>query len=146
MRFYLTTPIYYVNATPHIGHAYTTIAADVVVRHHRQRGDETFFLTGTDEHASKVYRVAVEQGLDPKTYVDRIVEEDWRELPRRVNAQYDFFIRTTDEGHKRFVQEFLQRIYDSGDIYQDVSEGLYLVCCGEVMNGSYQHDGECPGP
>src|SRR5256886_12484057 len=93
MRFYLTTPIYYVNATPSIGNAYTTIAADVIVRHHRQRGDETFFLTGTDEHASKVYRVAEEQGLDPKTYVDRIAEV-WKELPKRVDADTDFFIPT----------------------------------------------------
>jgi methionyl-tRNA synthetase len=143
MRFYLTTPIYYVNATPHIGHAYTTIAADVLVRHHRQRGEETFFLTGTDEHASKVYRVAEEQGLDAKTYVDRIAE-DWRELPRRINAQYDFFIRTTDEGHKRFVQEFLQRIYDNGDIYQDVYTGLYCVGCEEFKSEADLVDGLCP--
>src|SRR5256886_8291093 len=114
-RYYLTTPIYYVNATPHIGHAYTTIAADVLVRHHRQRGDETFFLTGTDEHASKVYRVAEEQGLDAKTYVDRIAE-DWRELPMRIDAQYDFFIRTTAEGPRKCLQEFLQRIYANGAI------------------------------
>ena len=143
MRFYLTTPIYYVNATPHIGHAYTTIAADVLVRHHRQRGEETFFLTGTDEHASKVYRVAEQQGLDAKTYVDRIAD-DWRELPRRVNAQYDFFIRTTDEGHKRFVQEFLQRIYDNGDIYQDVYSGLYCIGCEEFKSESDLVDGLCP--
>jgi methionyl-tRNA synthetase len=144
MRFYLTTPIYYVNSTPHIGHAYTTIAADVLIRHHRQRGEETFFLTGTDEHASKVYRVAEEQGLDAKTYVDRIVDENWRELPRRVNADYDFFIRTTDEGHKRFVQEFLQRIYDNGDIYQDVYAGLYCVGCEEFKSESDLVDGLCP--
>jgi methionyl-tRNA synthetase len=144
MRFYLTTPIYYVNATPHIGHAYTTIAADVVVRHHRQRGEETFFLTGTDEHASKVYRVAEEQGLDAKTYVDRIVNENWRELPRRINADYDFFIRTTDEGHKRFVQEFLQRVYDNGDIYQDVYSGLYCVGCEEFKSEADLVDGLCP--
>ena len=144
MRFYLTTPIYYVNATPHIGHAYTTIAADVLVRHHRQRGEETFFLTGTDEHASKVYRVAVEQGLDAKEYVDRIVNENWRELPKRINADYDFFIRTTDEGHKRFVQEFLQRIYDNGDIYQDVYAGLYCVGCEEFKNEADLVDGLCP--
>lgn len=143
MRFYLTTPIYYVNATPHIGHAYTTIAGDVLVRHHRQRGEETFFLTGTDEHASKVYRVAAEQGLDAKTYVDRIAE-DWRELPRRINADYDFFIRTTDEGHKRFVQEFLQRIYDNGDIYQDVYAGLYCVGCEEFKSEADLVDGLCP--
>jgi methionyl-tRNA synthetase len=142
MRYYLTTPIYYVNATPHIGHAYTTIAADVLVRHHRQRGEETFFLTGTDEHASKVYRVADEQGLDPKTYVDRIAE-DWRELPKRVDADYDFFIRTTDEGHKRFVQEFLQRIYDNGDIYQDVYAGLYCVQCEEFKSEADLVDGLC---
>ena len=100
MRFYLTTPIYYVNSTPHIGHAYTTIAADIVVRHHRQRGDETWFLTGVDEHADKVARVAAEQGLTPREYTDQIVVA-WQELPRRVNATNDFFIRTSDEGHKR---------------------------------------------
>ena len=110
MRYYLTTPIYYVNSSPHIGHAYTTIAADALVRHHRQRGDETFFLTGTDENASKVYRVAEDQGLDPKTYVDEIVEQ-WRELPKRVGAEYDFFIRTTDEGHHRFVQALPQNLF-----------------------------------
>src|SRR5204863_1005998 len=141
--FYITTPIYYVNATPHIGHAYTTIAADILTRHHKQRGEATFFLTGTDEHASKVYRVAEEQGLDAKAYVDGIVEH-WRELPRRVNAQYDFFIRTTDEGHKRFVQEFLQRIYDSGDIYQDIYAGLYCVGCEEFKSESDLVDGLCP--
>src|SRR5919202_1356254 len=143
MRFYLTTPIYYVNSTPHIGHAYTTIAADVLVRHHRQRGEETFFLTGTDEHASKVYRVAEEQGLDPKEYVDQIAAS-WRELPKRVDAEYDFFIRTTDAGHKRFVQEFLQRIYDNGHIYQDVYAGLYCVGCEAFKTEAELVDGKCP--
>jgi methionyl-tRNA synthetase len=143
MRYYLTTPIYYVNATPSIGNAYTTIAADVLIRHHRQRGDETFFLTGTDEHASRVYRVAEDQGLDPKTFVDRIVES-WRELPRAVDADFDFFIRTTDEGHKRFVQEFLQRIYDNGDIYQDVYAGLYCVGCEAFKSEADLVDGLCP--
>jgi len=143
MRYYLTTPIYYVNSSPHIGHAYTTIAADALVRHHRQRGDETFFLTGTDENASKVYRVAEEEGVDPKTYVDEIVEQ-WRELPKRVGAEYDFFIRTTDEGHHRFVQDFLQRIYDSGDIYQDVYSGLYCVGCEEFKNEADLVNGLCP--
>ncbi len=144
MRFYLTTPIYYVNATPSIGNAYTTIASDIVVRHHRQRGDETFFLTGTDEHASRVYRVAEEAGVDPKAFVDDIVERHWRELPKQVNAEYDFFIRTTDEGHKRFVQEFLQRIYDNGDIYQDVYAGLYCVGCEEFKSEADLVDGLCP--
>jgi methionyl-tRNA synthetase len=141
--FYLTTPIYYVNSTPHIGHAYTTIAADILARHHKQRGEETFFLTGTDEHASKVYRVAEEQGLDPKTYVDQIAES-WKELPRLVDAEPDFFIRTTDEGHKRFVQEFIQRIYDNGFIYQDVYSGLYCVGCEAFKTEDELVDGKCP--
>jgi methionyl-tRNA synthetase len=141
--FYITTPIYYVNSTPHIGHAYTTIAADILTRHHRQRGETTFFLTGTDEHASKVYRVAEEQGLEPKDYVDQIAES-WRELPRLVDARYDFFIRTTDEGHKRFVQEFIQRIYDNGHIYRDVYAGLYCVGCEAFKTEAELVDGKCP--
>jgi methionyl-tRNA synthetase len=144
MRFYLTTPIYYINATPHIGHAYTTIAADVLVRHHRQRGDDTFFLTGTDEHASKVARVAEEQGLEPKQYADQIVDEHWRPLPERINAKPDFFIRTTDEGHKAFVQEFLQRIYDNGDIYEGTYAGLYCVGCEAFKTEAELVDGKCP--
>jgi methionyl-tRNA synthetase len=143
MTYYVTTPIYYVNATPHIGHAYTTIAADVIVRHHRQRGEDTFFLTGVDEHASKVWRVAVEQGLDAKEYADRIVVH-WRELPARLNATNDFFIRTTDEVHGRFVQDFLQRIYDKGDVYQGVYAGLYCVGCEEFKSPDELVDGKCP--
>ena len=143
MSFYLTTPIYYVNSTPHIGHAYTTIAADILVRHHRQRGEETYFLTGVDEHADKVARVAAEQGLTPKEYVDQIVVA-WQELPARVNASIDYFIRTTDEGHKRFVQDFLQRIYDNGDVYQDVYAGLYCVGCEAFKNEDELVDGKCP--
>jgi methionyl-tRNA synthetase len=145
MRFYLTTPIYYVNSTPHIGHAYSTIAADIVVRHHRQRGDETYFLTGVDEHADKVARVAAEQGLEPRAYTDRIVGA-WQEVPRRVNATNDFFIRTSDEGHKAFVQDFLQRIRDNGrdDIYQDVYAGLYCFGCEAFKTEDELVDGKCP--
>ena len=145
MRFYLTTPIYYVNSTPHIGHAYTTIAADILARHHRQRGDDTFFLTGVDEHADKVARVAAEQGLTPQEYADSIVGA-WQELPLRLNATNDFFIRTSDDGHKRFVQEFLQRIYDNGreDIYQDVYAGWYCVGCEAFKSDDELVDGKCP--
>jgi methionyl-tRNA synthetase len=145
MRFYLTAPIYYVNSTPHIGHAYTTIAADILVRHHRQRGDETFFLTGVDEHADKVARVAAEQGLTPREYTDEIVGV-WQELPRRLNATNDFFIRTSDDGHKRFVQDFLQRIYDNGrdDIYQGVYSGWYCVGCEAFKTEDELVDGKCP--
>ncbi|HWH54075.1 MAG TPA: methionine--tRNA ligase [Gaiellaceae bacterium] len=144
-RFYVTTPIYYVNATPHIGHAYTSIAADILVRHHRQRGDETFFLTGTDENASKNVRAAEEAGVDPKTYVDGLVEQHWRPLPARVGVAPDFFIRTTDEGHHRFVQEFVQRIYDNGHIYEDTYAGLYCVGCEEFKTeDDLTPDGFCP--
>jgi methionyl-tRNA synthetase len=143
MPYYVTTPIYYVNATPHIGHAYTTIAADILVRHYRQRGEDTFFLTGVDEHASKVARVAVEQGLEPMEYADSIVGA-WQEVPRRVNATNDFFIRTTDEGHKAFVQDFLQRMYDAGDVYEDVYAGLYCVGCEAFKTESDLVDGKCP--
>lgn len=145
MRFYLTTPIYYVNSTPHIGHAYTTIAADIVARHHRQRGDETFFLTGVDEHADKVARVAAEQGLEPRAYTDRIVGA-WKELPKRLHATNDFFIRTSDEGHERFVQAFLERIRANGrdDIYQDVYAGLYCYGCEAFKTEAELVDGRCP--
>ena len=143
MTYYLTTPIYYVNARPHIGHAYTTCAADILVRHRRQRGDETFFLTGVDEHATKVYRVAEEQGLPAQEYVDQIAEV-WRELPRRLNAEPDFFIRTSDEGHKRFVREFLQRIYDNGFIALAPYSGLYCIACEDYYLEDQLVEGNCP--
>jgi methionyl-tRNA synthetase len=143
MRFYVTTPIYYVNDKPHIGHAYTTIAADILARHHRQRGDETFFLTGVDEHATKVWRVAEAEGLPAQEYVDRIAET-WGALPPRLNAETDFFMRTSDEGHKTFVRSFLQRIYDNGDVYEDVYAGLYCVGCEEFKTEDDLVDGKCP--
>jgi methionyl-tRNA synthetase len=143
VTFYLTTPIYYVNSTPHIGHAYTTIAADVVVRHHRQQGEDTFFLTGTDEHGSKIARAAEEEGLDARTFVDKMAAV-WRELPARVNASNDFFIRTTDPGHVAVVQEFVQRIYDAGHISEGVYSGLYCVACEAFYTESELIDGKCP--
>ncbi len=143
MAYYVTTPIYYVNSTPHIGHAYTTIAADILARHYRQRGEDVFFLTGVDEHASNVARVAAAQGLEPKEYVDRIADV-WRDLPRRLNATNDFYIRTTDDGHKRFVQDFLQRIYDAGDVYQGVYAGWYCVGCEAFKTEAELVDGRCP--
>lgn len=142
-RYYVTTPIYYVNSTPHIGHAYTTIAADILARHQRQRGADTFFLTGVDEHAAKVARVAAEQGLTPQAYADQIAVV-WRELPERLNASNDFFIRTSDPEHKAFVQGFLQRLYDNGHVYQDVYAGLYCVGCEAFKTEADLVDGKCP--
>jgi methionyl-tRNA synthetase len=144
VRFYLTTPIYYVNSTPHIGHAYTTAIGDMLVRHQRQRGAETFYLTGVDEHATKVWRVAHEQGLEPQEYADRIAVP-WRELPQRLNAEVDFFLRTSDDGHKAFVRDFLQRMYDNGDVYQDVYAGLYCVGCEAFKSeDELTPEGLCP--
>ena len=143
MTFYATTPIYYVNATPSIGNAYTTIACDILVRHRRQRGEQTFFLTGVDEHSTRVYRVAQEQGLDPYEYLEKIAVP-WKELHERLNADVDFFIRTSDDGHKRFVREFLQRIYDNGDVYEDVYSGHYCVRCEAFYAESELVDGKCP--
>ena len=142
MRYYLTTPIYYVNSTPHIGHAYTTCAADILVRHQKQRGAETFFLTGVDEHGTKVARAAQEHGQSPQEFVDAIAPS-WRALPPRLNAHPDFFIRTSDEGHKLFVRDFLQRIYDNGDVYEDVYAGLYCVGCEEFKAPADLVDGKC---
>jgi methionyl-tRNA synthetase len=143
MEYYLTTPIYYVNSTPHIGHAYTTIIGDILVRHQRQRGAETFFLTGVDEHADKVARVAAEQGLTPRDFTDGIVGH-WRDLASRVNASIDFFIRTSDDGHAAFVRDFLQRIYDNGDVYEGVYAGLYCYGCEEFKSEADLVDGKCP--
>src|SRR3954462_1739353 len=143
MRYFLTTPIYYVNSTPHIGHAYTTCAADILIRHQKQRGAETFFLTGVDEHATKVFRVAEEQGLSAQESVDSIAGS-WRALAPRLNAHPDFFIRTSDEGHKRFVREFLQRIYDNGDVYEGTHAGWYGVTCEAYYSEDELVQGNCP--
>ena len=143
VSFYVTTPIYYVNATPHVGHAYTTIAADILARHRRQRGDETFFLTGTDEHGSNIARVAEEAGLEPKDFVDRNAAA-FMEMTGRINVSNDFFIRTTDERHERLVQEFLQRIYDAGEIYEGVYAGLYCSRCESFYTEAELVNGNCP--
>jgi methionyl-tRNA synthetase len=143
MSFYLTTPIYYVNAAPHIGHAYTTIAADIIVRHLRQRGEETFFLTGTDEHGSNIPRVAEEAGLEIAELVDRNAAA-FQEMTARINASNDFFIRTTDPRHAKLVQEFVQRIFDRGEIYEGVYSGLYCSRCESFYAEDELVDGLCP--
>ncbi|MEK7817760.1 MAG: class I tRNA ligase family protein, partial [Actinomycetota bacterium] len=111
--FYVTTPIYYVNDVPHIGHAYTTIAADVLARYHRQIGEEVFFLTGTDEHGNPAAQAAERRGMTPKEHVNEMVVK-FKELTGSINATNDFFIRTTDTEHCRAVQDFIQVLYDRG--------------------------------
>jgi methionyl-tRNA synthetase len=131
MSFYITTPIFYVNAQPHLGHAYTTIATDVIARHMRQRDDEeVFFLTGTDEHGEPVADAAKDQGVTPQELADRNAAR-FKALMPRLNASNDFFIRTTDEEHKRRVQEVLQRVHDNGHTYKGVYEGWYCPRCAD---------------
>ncbi len=125
-KFYITTPIYYVNARPHIGHAYTTIACDAIARRQRMLGSDTFFLTGTDEHGQKIERSAAEAGITPKQLTDRIAGE-FRGLWDRMNISYDDFIRTTEPRHKLGVQEMFRRIRDNGYIYKGSYSGQYCV-------------------
>ena len=143
-RFYVTTPIYYVNDVPHIGHAYTTVAGDVLTRWHRLLGDDVFFLTGTDEHGLKIQRAAEAQGLDAR----RSWSTTARHVPRRrgtlLDIAYDDFIRTTEPRHHTAVQEFLQTIYDAGDIELGTYEGLYCVSCEAYYTEDELVDGNCP--
>ena len=124
--FYVTTPIYYVNDKPHIGHAYTTILADVLSRYHRNKGRDVFFLTGLDEHGQKVQQAAEERGVEPKIHCDEMAPR-FIELWDELHIQYDDFIRTTEKRHMDVVQNILQKVYDKGDIYEDNYEGLYSV-------------------
>jgi methionyl-tRNA synthetase len=142
--FYVTTPIYYVNAAPHLGHAYTTIAADVMARHHRQRGDDVFFLTGTDEHGEPVADAAKVLGLEPKELADRNAER-FKALAPRLDATNDFFIRTSDPEHGRRVQEVLQRVYDNGYVHEGLYEGWYCPRCADFkVENEIEEGNRCP--
>jgi len=126
--FYITTPIYYVNDIPHIGHAYTTLSADILARYMRIRGRRVFFLTGTDEHGQKVEKAARERGRLPKEHAD-IMVENFKDLWKVLNIQNDAFIRTTDEEHKKIVQQLLQKLYDKGEIEKRKYSGMYCTPC-----------------
>jgi methionyl-tRNA synthetase len=141
--FYITTPIYYVNAAPHIGHAYTTIVADVMSRYRRLAGCETFFLTGTDEHGDKVMRAAAAKGVTPKKYADEI-SALFKKLWPVLSISNDRFIRTTDPDHVKTVQTILQRVYDKGEIYFAGYGGLYCTGCERFYTERELVDGKCP--
>jgi methionyl-tRNA synthetase len=144
MSYYVTTPIYYVNGEPHLGHAYTTIAADVLARHMRQRGEEVFFLTGTDEHGEPVTQAAEKLGITPRELGDRNAVR-FKELAARLNVTNDFFIRTTDEEHMAKVAEVVQRIHDNGHVYAGTYEGYYCPRCADFKTDSELEDGNrCP--
>jgi methionyl-tRNA synthetase len=147
--YYVTTPIYYVNDAPHIGHAYTTTAGDVLTRWRRQRGDEVWYLTGVDEHGTKVQRAAEAGGVSPQQWVDRLVEESWRPVLATIDAANDDFIRTTEPRHKERVQLFWETVRDNGYVYEADYEGPYCVGCeefklaGDLVSGP-EGDELCP--
>jgi len=142
-RFYVTTPIYYINAEPHIGHFYTTLIADVIARFHRRRGDETWFITGTDEHGDKIANAAAAAGRDPAAhaeYVSRIFQETWA----ACGIALDGFIRTTNPAHERIVQGFLAQLHAAGDIYFGSYSGLYCTECERLYTEKELVNGKCP--
>ncbi|MGI8845348.1 MAG: methionine--tRNA ligase [Thermoleophilaceae bacterium] len=144
MSYYITTPIYYVNGEPHLGHVYTTVAVDVLARHMRQRGEDVFFLTGTDEHGEPVARAAEVQGVTPRELADKNAER-FKEVARRVNATNDFFIRTSDPEHAAVVTDIVNRLKDNGYVYKDLYEGWYCPRCADFKTENEVLDGNrCP--
>jgi len=141
--FYITTPIYYVNDVPHIGHAYTTVAADVLARYWRLRGRDVFFLTGLDEHGQKVQQAAAKAGIDPQTHCDKLAPQ-FETLWKRMNISNDAFIRTTDPPHKFVVQRYLQELYENKQIYQDSYTGWYCTFDERFWTEKDVADGLCP--
>lgn len=143
-KYYVTTPIYYVNDKPHIGHAYTTVVADVFARYHRQKlgADNVFFLTGTDEHGAKVAQAATNHNQTPKDFVDataKLYQTAWQSL----NISHDYFFRTTDPAHEKLVQDLLQQLYDKGLIYKGSYRGIYCIGCEKYLNADEIVDGHC---
>ena len=142
-KFYITTPIYYPSAEFHIGHCYTTIIADAIARYKRLDGYDVFFQTGTDEHGLKIENKAKDKGVTPKEYVDVIIDNA-KDLWKNLGISYDYFIRTTDENHKKAVQEIFKKLYDKGDIYKSEYKGLYCVPCESFWTETQLVDGKCP--
>ena len=142
-NFYVTTPIYYVNDVPHLGHAYTTVVADSLARFHRLRGEEVFFLTGIDEHGQKVEQAAAAAGITPQEHCDRMVVR-FQELWEKLSIANDDFIRTTEERHVRVVQGILQDLHDRGEIYKDSYHGWYCVPDERFWTEKDLEEGACP--
>jgi methionyl-tRNA synthetase len=144
MSFYVTTPIYYVNDMPHLGHTYTTIAADTISRFKRMCGVETFFLTGTDEHGQKIEQAAAKKGLTPRALADEVVER-YHKLWPKLGITNDKFIRSTEEYHKKAVQDIFTKMQASGDIYEGEYEGWYCTPCEAFWTESQlREDNLCP--
>lgn len=141
--FYVTTPIYYANAAPHMGHAYTTVIADFLARFYRLDGFDAYFLVGTDEHGEKIFQAAREAGMEPQQFCDRISQR-FRDAWQVLGIAHDDFIRTTEERHKAVVRQILEAVHAAGDIYYDEYEGLYCVGCERFLTDKELTDGQCP--
>ena len=142
-KFYITTPIYYTNQLPHIGTAYTTVAADVLARYHRKKGEQVYFLTGTDEHGEKIAQAAQKAGKSPQEFVDGIAEL-FKKAWAKLNIQYDDFIRTTEKRHQKGVAKFLLKLKRSGKVYQDDYKALYCTDCEDFVFKKDLVNGKCP--
>lgn len=142
-KFYITTPLYYVNDVPHIGSAYTTIACDCIARYKKLKGYDVCLLTGTDEHGQKIFKAASEQKKSPQDHCDFIAEE-FKNLWKLLNIKYDKFARTTTDKHTKLVQEFFKRVYKSGDIYEADYKGLYCEACEDFKSEKELIDNKCP--
>lgn len=142
-KFYLTTPIYYANDTPHIGHIGTTIFADIIARYHQIKGDDVLFLTGLDEHGEKVYLASQKINKDPQQFVDELAVK-WQDYWEQLNIHYNIFMRTTLPGHQAIVHQLLNQLKDSGDIYKAIYKGIYCVGCEEFKSERDLVNGYCP--
>lgn len=142
-KFYVTTPIYYPNDIPHVGHAYTTIVADVLARWNKIKGNEVFFQTGTDEHGKKIESTAEKNGKSAKEFVDDLIPK-FKDAWKKLNIDYDNFLRTTDKKHEKIVSEILQKVFDKGEIYKGDYEGLYCTGCEAYYTEKDLEDGCCP--
>ncbi|MBI5123848.1 MAG: class I tRNA ligase family protein, partial [Candidatus Omnitrophica bacterium] len=145
-KFYITTPLYYVNSKPHIGHSYTQVACDTISRFHRLKGSDVFFMTGTDEHGEKIERSALSKGLksgEEKKFIDEIVPI-FKDLWKRLNISYDFFIRTTDAIHIKAVQAVLDKLHKEDRIYKKVYKGWFCTPCETFWPEAESDDGLCP--
>ncbi|MFH1854451.1 MAG: methionine--tRNA ligase [Candidatus Omnitrophota bacterium] len=143
MKFYITTPLYYVNGNPHIGHSYTNIACDVLARFKRAQGAEVLFVTGTDEHGQKIKEAAEAHGMEPRAFVDTIAPR-FKELWKKLNISYDDFIRTTEKRHEEVVEKLLQMFYESGDLYEGEYSGWYCTPCESFWTKAQLIEDNCP--
>lgn len=142
-KFYITTPLYYVNGNPHIGHSYTNIACDTLARFRRFNGEEVLFTTGTDEHGQKIKEAADAKGMEPNAFVDSVVPV-FKDLWKKLNISYDDFIRTTEKRHEKVVQDILVMLYDNGDLYEGEYSGWYCTPCENFWTEAQLADGNCP--